>query len=193
LQVEQIKIVLGAVKRYRDLAIVYLMLLCGLRSQEVLTLRLADLCLEDNRVRIHGKGNKERFLPLPQALVKLLGDYLRLERPGLCCTDALFVVLQGKRRGQPMTPCGLRSLLRYRRGSRPAIRNANAHRFRHTFGTDMARAGVRLPVLQKMMGHADSSTTLQYVNLSMADVADEYQRAINQIQQRYSLQHKADR
>jgi site-specific recombinase XerD len=193
LQVEQIKIVLGIVKRYRDLAIIHLMLLCGLRSNEVLTLRLIDLCFEDNRVRVHGKGNKERVLPLPQALVQLLGDYLRLERPGRCDTDRLFVVLQGKRTGQPMTPCGLRSLLRYRRGSRPGIGNANAHRFRHTFGTDMARAGVRLPVLQKMMGHANSATTLQYVNLSMADIANEYQRAINQIQQRYRLPHKADK
>jgi site-specific recombinase XerD len=193
LQVEQIKTLLGTVKRYRDLAIVYLMLLCGLRSQEVLTLKLADLCFEDNRVRIHGKGNKERFLPLPQALVNLLGDYLRLERPGQCDIDRLFLVLQGKRKGQPMTPCGLRSLLRHRRRSLPGIANANAHRFRHTFGTDMARAGVRLPMLQKMMGHANSATTLQYVNLSMADIADEYQRAINQIQQRYSLRDKADR
>jgi integrase/recombinase XerD len=193
LQVAQIKTLLCTVKRYRDLAIIYLMLLCGLRSREVLTLKLADLCLEDNRVRIHGKGNKERFLPLPQALVKLLGDYLRLERPARCDTDTLFLVLQGKRKGQPMTPCGLRSLLRYRRRRRPGIANANAHRFRHTFGTDMARAGVRLAVLQKMMGHANSATTLQYVNLSMADIADEYQRAINQIQRRYNLSDKADR
>jgi integrase/recombinase XerD len=193
LQVEQIKTVLGTVRRYRDLAIIYLMLLCGLRSNEVLTLRLTDLCFEDNRVRIRGKGNKERVLPLPQALVQLLGHYLRLERPGQCSGDKLFVVLQGKRRGQPMTTCGLRSLLRHRRRCRPGIGNANAHRFRHTFGTDMARAGVRLPVLQKMMGHANSATTLQYVNLSMADIANEYQRAINQIQKRYRLPHKADK
>jgi len=50
----------------------------------------------------------------------------------------------------------------------------------------MARAGVHLPVLQKMMGHANSATTLQYVNLSMNDIVDEYQRAINLIQQRYN-------
>ena len=119
-------------------------------------------------------------------LSKLLGDYLRLERPPRCDTDRLFVVLQGKRKGQCMTACGLRSLFRHRRRSRPSIVNANAHRFRHTFGTDMARAGVHLPVLQKMMGHANSATTLQYVNLSMNDIVDEYQRAINLIQQRYN-------
>jgi integrase len=49
----------------------------------------------------------------------------------------------------------------------------------------MARAGVRLPILQRLMGHADESTTLRYIELSMADVADEYRRATEQIQRRY--------
>jgi hypothetical protein len=49
----------------------------------------------------------------------------------------------------------------------------------------MARAGVRLPVLQKMMGHAFAETTLQYINLSMSDVAEEYRRANEQIRKRY--------
>jgi len=188
LTVEQVKTLEPTVRRYRDLCIIYLMLLCGLRSAEVLSLRLRDLCFEDARMRIRGKGGKQRVLPLPQVLLGLLSDYLRLERPKRCYGKRLFVVLQGKRRGRPMTPSGLRSLLRHRRRSRPAIANANAHRFRHTFGADMARAGVRLPVLQKMMGHANSTTTLQYINLSMADIADEYQRAIDQIERRYRQQ-----
>lgn len=193
LRVEQIEILLDTVKRYRDLCIIYLMLLCGLRSGEVLSLRLTDLCFEDARIRICGKGNKERVLPLPQMLLQLLRDYLRLERPKRCYSNRLFVVLQGRRRGRPMTPSGLRSLLRHRRASRRGVRNANAHRLRHTFGSDMARAGVRLPVLQKMMGHASSSSTLQYVNLSMADIAGEYQRAVNRIQQRYEREDKDNR
>jgi len=45
--------------------------------------------------------------------------------------------------------------------------------------------GVRLPILQRMMGHADDTTTLRYIQLSMADIADEYQRAVEQIQHRY--------
>ena len=65
------------------------------------------------------------------------------------------------------------------------IAMANPHRFRHTFGADMARAGVRLYTLQKLMGHAYAATTLQYINLSMDDIAAEYQRALETIQQRY--------
>ena len=49
----------------------------------------------------------------------------------------------------------------------------------------MARAGVRLPTLQKMMGHSSSSSTLQYVNLSMADIADAYRQAVAEIEKRY--------
>jgi integrase len=83
-----------------------------------------------------------------------------------------------------MTLAGLRSLFRHRRRDR-AVARANPHRFRHTFGADMARSGVRLPVLQRMMGHADDTTTLRYIQLSMADIADEYRRAVEKLQQRY--------
>jgi site-specific recombinase XerD len=135
-------------------------------------------------VRVRGKGDKERMLPLPELLVETLRAYLRLERPRRCGCEQLFVVLQGSRRGQPMTLAGLRSLFRHRR-IQAAIANANPHRFRHTFGADMARAGVRLAVLQKMMGHDDAATTLQYINLSMADVAAEFRRAMTEVQRRY--------
>jgi integrase/recombinase XerC len=84
-----------------------------------------------------------------------------------------------------MTRGGLRSLFRHRR-RKEIIKTANPHRLRHTFGTDMARCGVRLPILQKMMGHADSKMTLQYINLSMADIAAEFQRASAAIYKRYT-------
>lgn len=181
---DQVRLFLRSLRRYRDLAIVHLMLLCGLRSREVLSLKREDIFFAENRIRVHGKGDKERLLPLPDILVRSLRDYLRLERPSQCTGPALFVVLQGKRRGQPMTAAGLRSLFRHRRLN-PQIATANPHRFRHTFGTDMARAGVRLPILQQMMGHAHSETTLQYINLSLDDIAEEYQRAVRKIQKHY--------
>jgi len=185
LTVEQVNDFLCRFRRYRDLVIVHLMLLCGLRSREVLALTLPDVSLEENRLHVRGKGDKERCLPLPQTVIDALSAYLRLERPRESVGETLFVVLQGRRRGRPMTRSGLRSLFRHRRRSAPGINNANPHRFRHTFGADMARAGVRLPILQRMMGHSSLTMTLQYVNLSMADIADEYRRAILKIDERY--------
>jgi integrase/recombinase XerC len=184
LTVLQVRNLVSGLLRYRDLCIVYLMLLGGLRTHEVLLLRLCDIDFADRRIRLHGKGNKERLVPLPKLLVDLLHQYFDLERPLQCPTETTFVILQGKRRGLPMTRAGLRRVFRTRR-SRPTLANANPHRLRHTFGTDMARSGVRLPILQKMMGHANAETTLQYINLSMVDVAREFNRAIDAIQARY--------
>jgi integrase/recombinase XerD len=176
---------LRTLRRYRDLAIVHLMLLCGLRSAEVLQLQLSDILAEDKQLRIRGKGNRERVLPLPQVVARSISDYVRWERRAER-TARLFVILQGPRRGAPMTLAGLRSLFRHRRRDYEVAR-ANPHRFRHTFGADMARSGVRLPILQRLMGHADESMTLRYIELSMTDIADEYRRAVETLQRRYQV------
>ena len=161
---------------FRDLAIVGLMLLDGLRSCEVLSLQLEDLQLADAQMRVLGKGNKARVLPLPQEIIEVLQNYLRLERP-LTNSPALFVCLKGRQRGQSMTPAGLRSLFRNHR-VRCQLPHANPHRLRHTFGADMVRAGISLPALQHLMGHSQVHTTMLYVLLAPQDVWREYARAV---------------
>jgi site-specific recombinase XerD len=187
LTIGQVRDLLESMSRYRDLCLTYVMLLCGLRSQETLDLRLGDLDFDDHRIRVHGKGNKERAVPLPGLLVNLIRRYLTIERPQGCTTDHVFVVLQGKRCGAAMTRAALRRVFRTRR-QRPGLKIANPHRLRHTFGTDMARSGVRLPILQRMMGHAYAETTLRYVNVSLADVAAEFHRAVGVLELRYAAQ-----
>jgi integrase/recombinase XerD len=184
LSAKQAREFLRGLRRYRDHAIVHLMLLCGLRSREVLLLGRHDVSLLERRVRVSGKGNKERIVPLADLAAVSVEQYLKHERPPDCADEALFVCLQGKRRGKSMTPSGLRSLFRGRR-SNPALANANPHRFRHTFGADMARSGVSLPVIQKLMGHENPVMTLRYINLSLADIADAYRLAAAEIQKRY--------
>ena len=78
-----------------------------------------------------------------------------------------------------MTPAGLRSLFRYHRRT-TGIKLANPHRFRHTFASDMVRAGVSLPALMRLMGHADIQTTLLYVQVTPQDVYLQYARAVAQ-------------
>jgi integrase/recombinase XerD len=113
----------------RDLAIVGLMLLQGLRSMEVLALNREDVLLPEGQIRVRGKGSKIRFLPLAPESIQLLEHYLRVERPRNC-TDALFVSLKGTARGARMTAAGLRSLFRYHRQT-TGVTIANPHRFRH--------------------------------------------------------------
>jgi integrase/recombinase XerD len=113
----------------RDLAIVGLMVLHGLRSAEVLALNRDDVLLPEAQLRVHGKGNKLRILPLAPETIQLLDHYLRLERPPTCGAP-LLVLLKGAARGARMTPAGLRSLFRYHRLT-TGIQLANPHRFRH--------------------------------------------------------------
>ena len=147
----------------RDVAIVGLMLLQGLRSAEVLALNRDDVLPSEGQLRVRGKGSKLRFLPMAPESIQLIDQYLRLERPNPC-SAALFVSLKGRSRGTRMTAAGLRSLFRYHRES-TGIKLANPHRFRHTFASDMVREGVSLPALMQLMGHADIQTTLLYVSL----------------------------
>ena len=162
----------------RDLAMVGLMLLHGLRSAEVLALNGEDVLLPEAQLRVRGKGNKLRFLPLAPETIQLLDHYLQLERPSPC-RAALFVVLKGRARGTRMNAAGLRSLFRHHRQT-TGIKFAHPHRFRHTFASDMVRAGMSLPALMRLMGHADIQTTLQYVRITPQDVYLEYARAVAQ-------------
>jgi site-specific recombinase XerD len=171
---------------FRDLALVGLMLLDGLRSCEVLAVQLEDLQLADAQMRVLGKGDKKRVLPLPPEIVEVLEKYLRLERP-LTNSSFLFVSLKGRQRGRAMTPAGLRSLFRHHR-VRSQVPTANPHRFRHTFGADMARAGISLPALQHLMGHSQIHTTMLYVQLAPQDVWREYARAVEK-RARLSTRH----
>jgi integrase/recombinase XerD len=176
LSVEEVARFWSSFRMARDLAIVGVMLLQGLRSAEVLGLNEDDVLLADAQLRVRGKGNKLRLLPLAPETLQLLDHYRRLERPQVEST-ALFVCLKGPARGTRMTLAGLRSLFRYHR-KRTGIRLANPHRFRHTFASDMVRAGISLPALMRLMGHAYIQTTMQYVHVTPQDVYLQYTHAV---------------
>jgi site-specific recombinase XerD len=159
-----------------DRAIVLAMVLGGLRAGEVRSLRLADVDFGLGRVRVIGKGDKERVVPVDHAFFAELGAYLREERPPGCRTAECFVVLRGMTAGGPLTEAGLRSLFRSHRASSGATR-VRPHRLRHTYGTELASAGMDLLVLRDLMGHASPETTAGYVHLSPQTLAAEYAAA----------------
>jgi integrase/recombinase XerD len=175
LSVDEVARFWSSFRTARDLAIVGLMLMQGLRSAEVMALNRDDFLPSEGQLRVRGKGTKLRLLPLAPETTQLIDHYLHLERPDPC-SAALFVVLKGPARGTRITPAGLRSLFRYHRGT-TGIQLANPHRFRHTFASDMVRAGMSLPALMQLMGHAHIETTMRYVQVSPQDVFLQYARA----------------
>lgn len=179
---------LSDIMRYRDLGITLTMLLCGLRRQEITLLQIEDVNFHQSSIKVRGKGNRERIVPMPFCLMQVLEKYLDIERPIKSCSR-FFVLLQGKRAGSEMTNSGIRSLFRKRR-ARLGLPRAKPHQFRHAFASDLARAGVPLTTIQRLLGHADPKTSLIYIDLFIEDIKVEYEKAIKTIESRYAALSK---
>lgn len=167
---------INGLRTHRDRAMVLAMLLGGLRSAEVRGLQLTYVDQGRRRVRVVGKGGKERTVPVDRAFFTEVTAYLRRERPAGLSTPECFVVLRGPTAGQPVSEAGLRSLFRRHREATGLLR-VRPHRLRHTYGTELAAAGIDLLALRELMGHASPETTARYVHLSVEHLAAEYAAA----------------
>ncbi len=185
LQAEEVKNFISSIPNYRMLSIVFLMLHCGLRCREIIHLKTQDIDFENMKLLIRGKRKKQRTVPATAEVLTTLTNYFHYERPDDSKSVRFFLSFKGRKRGHPMSYQGLRSLFRYRR-TLSSTDKANPHRFRHTFGSNMAKNGVNLPILQALMGHASGKTTLQYINLSMADIHEAYEKASANIKRIYA-------
>ena len=132
----------------RNRALLELLYSAGLRSQEAVSLDLRDVDFEREVVHVHGKGNKERILPLGEEAAVHLARYLRDGRPALAAgaNDAFFLSVRGRR----LDTSTVRRLLRH------------PHRLRHAFATHLLEGGADLRVIQELLGHASLSTTQIY-------------------------------
>lgn len=161
---------------HRDRAMALVMVLGGLRAGEVRSLLLANVDMGLGRVRVTGKGGRERVVPVDRSFFTETTAYLQRERPTGCITPQCFVVLRGPTTGEAMTEAGLRKIFRSHRNSSGATR-VRPHRLRHTYGTELAAAGIDLLVLRELMGHVSPETTAGYVHLSADSIASEYAMA----------------
>lgn len=176
LDLADVQAFLTSLGTHRDRAMVLAMLLGGLRSAEVRGLLLKDVDQGRRRLRVVGKGGRERSVPVDSAFFAELGGYLRHERPPGLATPECFVVMRGPSAGSPVTEAGLRSVFRRHRSSSGAVR-VRPHRLRHTYGTELAAAGIDLLALRELMGHASPETTGVYIHLSNEHLAAEYAAA----------------
>lgn len=149
-------------QRYRDRAVLGLMIYAGLRAQEVLDLKMGHLDLERRSLFIEsGKGAKDRFVPVSSTLSRYLREYLedraRLKKDSIY----VFTTLQGN---GCFTYRGLHRLVRMLRSATGI--DFTPHRLRHTFATLMLEGGCDLFSLQKMLGHSHIQTTTIYLSAS---------------------------
>lgn len=175
LDVADVEVFMADLNTHRDRAMALAMVAGGLRASEVRSLRLADVDMGMRQVKVTGKGAKQRIVPIDRAFFAEVRAYLDGERPRGVATPECFVVLRGPTAGQRLTEAGLRKIFRVHRARTGATR-VRPHRLRHTFGTELATAGIDLLVLRELMGHAHVETTAAYVHLAPETIAAEWAR-----------------
>ncbi|MEN2993799.1 MAG: site-specific tyrosine recombinase XerD [Thermodesulfovibrio sp.] len=175
LDIDEIKKLLSVMlnsKYYlRDIAMLELMYASGLRVSELVKLRLGDINFEAGFIRVKGKGEKERVVPVAQRSLEKLKAYLTQLRPKLLkkkSSDYVFL----NNRGQPMTR--QRFWQNIKSIGKIAGVNVTPHMIRHSFATHLLEGGADLRSLQKMLGHSDISTTQIYTKVSMDRLLREY-------------------
>ena len=177
----EVTALLGALRTHRDRAMVYAMVLGGLRRCEVLGLSLGDIQMPERSLFIaEGKGGHQRVIPISNTFFSSVGDYLRHERPREADTDRVFVTLKGPNRGRPMTAHGVDKILQASR-VRAGLERATCHQLRHTCLTRLREAGMELEAVQAQAGHASIESTRIYLHLSDDWLAGEYRRAAERI------------
>jgi len=158
---------LGAAKTFLDRCTVTLLVQTGIRRGEFCGVRLSDLDLEGRTIRVRGKGNKERIIPLSEDVVRTLIDWLRV-RPAHALTDHLFISQAGS--GYSLNTLYARV---QRLGKRAKVAcKVSPHRLRHSFATELIRNNVNIRIVQELLGHADLSTTGQYLAIDTAQKVD---------------------
>jgi integrase/recombinase XerC len=147
----------------RNRALLELLYSAGLRSQEAVTLDLADVDFDREIVHVHGKAGKERVVPLGEEAAFHLARYLRDGRPALArgANDAVFLSSRGRR----LDTSTVRRLLRH------------PHRLRHAFATHLLEGGADLRVIQELLGHASLSTTQIYSHVDARRLRRVYDRS----------------
>lgn len=158
----------------RDRAIVELLYSSGLRLAELISLNVDDVELRDGVVRITGKGNKTRLVPVGRYAREALRNWLRL-RSGMAASQetAMFVSRHGKRLSPRSVQVRLRSL-----GIRQGLADTvHPHRLRHSFASHLLESSGDLRAVQELLGHANISTTQVYTHLDYQHLAQVYDRA----------------
>ena len=156
---DEVQRLVAAARRPHQRAMVMLLVTTGLRRAELVGITLDDLDFEHEQLVVHGKGAKERVVPLSDIALAAVRDYLK-RRPRTAC-NRLFVSREGEAlNGRAVN----RTLNRLLKKAGLVGRGITPHKLRHTFATELVRRGVDVRTVQELLGHADLQTTARYLH-----------------------------
>lgn len=159
----------GAERRNR--AIVETLYSCGLRVSELCSLTLSQIHLDDRFIIVHGKGNKERLVPMSETSAAYIIEYLNNDRPAAApgSEDTLFL----NRFGKPLSRVMVFKIIKNLAQRAGIDKNISPHTFRHSFATHLLEGGANLRAIQTMLGHESIATTEIYLHVDSSRLRNE--------------------
>lgn len=158
---------------HRNKAIIEVLYACGLRVSELIALKISNIYKKDEFIRVFGKGNKERLVPISKSTLKTIEHYVNGERMlqpvNMKHTDTLFV----NRRGNALSRQMIFLIIKELAEKAGIKKNIGPHTLRHSFATHLLEGGADLRAVQQMLGHASINTTEIYTHIS-----DQYLREV---------------
>jgi integrase/recombinase XerC len=158
------------VRSLRDRAVLELLYGCGLRASEVCNLEITSYEASAGRLRVVGKGDRERMIPVGEPARDALDDWLRSGRPRVArASSALFLSV----RGRPLSPSDIRRALE-RRARVAGVSARSPHALRHAYATHLLEGGAGLREIQDLLGHASAATTQIYAHVAVPHLVREH-------------------
>ena len=170
LSVQEINEIINSVKvensmGYRDKAILETLYSTGLRVSELCTLEMNNILFDSAMLRVVGKGNKERYVPLGDKAIKLINDYCKYIRSALVDKKKSDGNVFLSKNGRQLTRMTIFNIMKKWSRISGINKDISPHTFRHSFATHLLEGGADLRAVQEMLGHSDISTTQIYTHL----------------------------
>lgn len=160
----EIEALFSVTKNLKHKAILMITYSSGLRLAETANLKVSDIDSSRMMVKVHGKGNKDRYSILSSVALEVLRQYWRQYRP----SDWLF---EGQRSGNPITSRTIQKIFEITKGRAGITKPATVHTLRHSFATHLLEAGTDLHHIQLLLGHKSPKTTTVYLHVSNRTLA----------------------
>jgi integrase/recombinase XerD len=163
---------LSKTESHRNKAIIETLYSCGLRVSELVNLRFSDLFFEEGFIRVIGKGNKERLVPVSPTVEKEIGIYNDHVRRHQTIKPGNENVVFLNRRGAQLTRVMIFTIIKVLAEAAGLKKSVSPHTFRHSFATHMIEGGANLRAVQEMLGHESITTTEIYTHLDQRFLRD---------------------
>lgn len=160
----------------RDYTVLFMLYTSGLRVSELVGLTLKDIDLGARMMRVRGKGQKDRLVPLSEEMKTQYETYLLIARPAFIKKKRHTKVFTNQK-GDPITTAGVRYLLKEIMRVSASFLSVTPHMLRHTFASHMIKKGADLRSVQELLGHANLSSTQIYTHIAKDDMIEKYQAA----------------